>query len=233
MDADGEDPANLLSDFYESLVGGTEIAYGVRENRSEATYLQWVRKLFYRFLARISDDPFLRNVGEFSMFTKNVRDSILKENNSYPFWRSSLARMGFRGQGFPHSRNPRIAGKSKLNKRAMFQFAIGGILSTTTSPLRFCAYLLLGISISNTVASVSLLTNLIGVKTFFAIAVLSIACIGFALSIMAIYQARIYKNLLFRPNYFIDFDNSRIAKNLQSHGWPIANGLQPKVKGPL
>ncbi len=204
MDADGEDPPEVLISFYEALISGYELAFGIRGQRYEARSVQVLRKGFYKILHLLSDEPFNKNVGEFSMFTKLVRDSILRDNNSYPFFRSSLARVGFPSLGILHNRNARIAGKSKLNKRRMFKFALGGLLSTTTSPLRISAYLLvLVLPLHFLFLILYFLLNLQW-QNYLVILGYSICSLATAVGALAIYQARIYKNLLMRPNYVIN-----------------------------
>jgi glycosyltransferase involved in cell wall biosynthesis len=214
IDADGEDPPEVLLKFYEAIENGFELAYGIRGHRHESRILQTARKYFYKLLFLLSDEPFNQNVGEFSMFTKLVRDSILKDNNSYPFFRSSLARIGFPSIGILHNRNPRIAGKSKLNKRKMFEFAFGGLLSTTTSPLRFSAYLLVSIFPLHLLFLVLYFSLDIPGQGYLVILSYSICSLAVAVATLAIYQARIYRNLLMRPNYFINPKETCIDKVL-------------------
>ena len=135
LDADGEDPVDLLPSFLDALKEGNDVAYGLRQFRHESRFNQLFRKIFYRVLRKIADDPFRVDVGEFSMFTSQVRNALITEKSSYPFWRSSISRTGFKSKSFPHERNPRLGGQSQHNKVRMLKFAFIGVLSTTTWPL--------------------------------------------------------------------------------------------------
>ena len=122
-------------------MAGNQIAIGIRRKRIESVVTKSFRTLSYSILSRLGDDPFRKNAGNFSMFSKVARDAILIENNSYPFLRSTLSRTGYRIEEFPHNRNPRIDGKSKYRKISLLKFAIAGFMTTTTWPLRFVSYL--------------------------------------------------------------------------------------------
>ena len=203
IDADGEDPINLIVDFYHSIQNGFKVAYGVRKLRNDNRITVLFRQLFYRFLKLIADDPFRVDVGEFSMFTRQVRDEILKDVNSYPFWRSSISRSGFRSEPFPHNRNPRIAGKSKFKPKSMLTFALIGILSTTTWPLRASIFL----SIFTLITSIFLVIFSYASTLTFSIPVVNyilLANLNTSIVAIAMYVARTYKNGRNRPNYYID-----------------------------
>jgi glycosyltransferase involved in cell wall biosynthesis len=214
MDADGEDPVTLLPKFYEGILCGFEIVYGIRVKRQESRALQLMRRLFYKIIYQLADDPFWQNVGEFSMFSREVRNCILKETNSHPFWRASLARSGFPSRGIPHTRNSRIAGKSKLNARRMFTFGIAGLLSSTTSPLRLNAYFLTTFTLL--FIPIFLLQSLTEFNPDFMWIIFStfLGITAYAISTISIYIARLYKNSLNRPNFYINWKDSRVDERI-------------------
>ncbi len=203
IDSDGEDPVNLIQNYYDAIKQGFKIAYGVRKSRNENRFTVMLRKLFYRFLKLIADDPFRVDVGEFSMFTRQVRDEIIKDVNSYPFWRSSISRSGFTAKPFPHNRNPRISGKSKFRTINMLTFAFIGILSTTTWPLR--ASIFINVFTLLTCLVIIFASYILNFKfdyQIFNYVVLS--NLNISLVAIAMYVARTYKNGRNRPNYYID-----------------------------
>ena len=207
IDADGEDPPELLFDFYKAILNGAELAYGVRKLRHESRFRSNLRKIFYRTVFLIADDPFHLDTGEFSMFTDDLKRAALNENNSFPFLRASLARVGYRSEGIPHHRNPRIGGVSHLNALAMLNFAVGGALSSSTYPLRLSLYLLpvnLLIVCCLTLSAIYLRSM---APIHIAILEMSVAILV-QLSFVSVYLARTYKNGLHRPASFTDFRNS-------------------------
>ena len=203
LDSDGEDPVDLIPKFYNGIVNGYDIAYGLRLNRNESKVNQILRNVFYKVLSKIADDPFRINVGEFSMMTKRVRDSLVIESNSYPFWRASISRTGLRSLEFGHNRKKRISGVSHHNKKAMFKFAVIGILSTTTWPLRFTVYSNLFILNLSFFVLIHQLIQPLNPKMLLVLFTSIVATWGFSLSSIAMYVARIYKNGLKKPNYYI------------------------------
>ncbi len=208
-DADGEDPFELLLDFQRALNDGYEIAVGIRKNRHEAGITRAFRIMSYKILSNLSDDPFKRNAGNFSMFSTTVRNAILRENSSFPFLRSTLSRTGFRAMEFPHDRNPRIDGKSKYRKISLMKFAIAGFMSATTWPLRFVSYVATINTLIFVISCFSVLISPIGFtnfKDFLALLLLTEICLS--LGVIALYVARVYKNSLGRPLFYVDWKNS-------------------------
>ena len=113
-----------------------------------------------------------------------------------------MARVGFHRIGISYKRQPRIAGKTHYNFYGMIVFAVASILSSTTLPLRFPLYVLPWW----TIGSVALVwAYSISGAYFYLLLLTFISCIyvGGAISAIALYLARTYKNGLHRPNYFI------------------------------
>ena len=210
-DADGEDPLELLLDFQEKILDGVEIAVGIRRNRFESKITQNFRKLSYKILSKLGDDPFRKNAGNFSMFSHQSRNAILSENNSFPFLRSTLSRTGYSTVEFLHDRNPRIDGKSKYRKLGLIKFAIAGFMTATTWPLRFISY---AATFNIVTFAIYLFTSLISTSTleenwfFYFLILSSVTQIITFLGVIALYLARIYKNSLGRPLYYVDWKKS-------------------------
>lgn len=208
-DADGEDPLALLIEFQKALIDGYEIAIGIRKNRHEAIITRAFRLVSYKILAKLSDDPFWRNAGNFSMFSQAVRIAILRENSSFPFLRSTLARTGYKAKEFPHNRNPRIDGKSKYRKISLMKFAIAGFMTATTWPLRFVSYIAVFNALFACAGMVTFIWTEYPVEYFHSsIQSLLLMELGFSVGIMALYIARVYKNSLGRPLFYVDWHNS-------------------------
>ena len=210
-DADGEDPVNLLIDFQKEILTCIDIAIGVRRNRYESKITQTFRNLSYKVLSKVADDPFRKNAGNFSMFSAQVRKAILLENNSFPFLRSTLSRTGYRAKEFPHDRNPRIDGKSKYRKISLLKFAFAGFMTATTWPLRFISF---AAGFNLLTFAIYLLTSLFSASTleenwfYYFLILFSLTEIIFFLGMMSLYIARIYKNSLGRPLFYVDWDRS-------------------------
>jgi len=202
IDVDCEDPPEMISEFLLQYKNGFDLVYGIRVDRSELWIMKKFRKIFYRIIQRVSDDDSILYMAEFALMTAEVRDAVVNSQDSFPFFRSSMARVGFRRLGIPYKREKRISGETHYNLYGMFTFAVASILSSTTLPLRLPIYFL----------PFWTLGMLLGLRVFLESGVLLAlylimlcAClfIGGTLSAIALYLSRVYKNSLRRPNYFI------------------------------
>jgi dolichol-phosphate mannosyltransferase len=209
IDVDCEDPPEMLLRFAEKIEEGCDLVYGIRTDRPEPNHIKRMRRIFYRLLNSISDEESLFLMAEFSMFTREVRDSAMAESNSFPFVRSSLARVGFNRVGLPYVRQSRIAGTTNYNLVGMTVFAVAGILASTTLPLRLPIYLLPLWLVLVTVLGILAVVN---ASPWWALAtfILSVAFIGTSIAVVALYVARTYKNGLSRPNAHIQARLSRL-----------------------
>ncbi|MET4186703.1 glycosyltransferase involved in cell wall biosynthesis [Bradyrhizobium sp. JR7.2] len=203
IDVDCEDPPEMLLDFVSYYEKGFDIVYGARVDREEPRWIKMLRKLFYHIARLLADEDIILYMAEFSLVTAEVRDAIVSDHNSFPFIRASISRLGFNRIGLPYKRQRRIAGKTNYNLIGMTIFAIAGILSSTTLPLRLPIYALpfwllltavLGAAHILTESPWLLLLNILCGCTYF----------GFTAAFTAIYMARSYKNGLGRPNYVMN-----------------------------
>lgn len=202
IDVDCEDPPEMLVDFVSYHEQGYDIVYGERIDREEAKWIKTMRKWFYHIVRSLADEDIVLYMAEFSLITSEVRDAILIDRNSFPFIRASISRLGFNRIGLPYKRHRRIAGTTNYNLVGMAIFAVAGILSSTTLPLRLPVYALpfwllltaiLGAAQIVTGSLWLLLANVLCACTYF----------GFTVAFTAAYVARTYKNGLGRPNYTI------------------------------
>ena len=202
IDVDCEDPPEMILEFIKYYEQGYDIVYGERLDREENRAIKSLRKLFYHIVQSVADEDIILYMAEFSLFTSEVRDAIVQDKNSFPFIRSSIARVGFRRIGIPYKRHRRIAGETNYNLLGMAIFAIAGILSASTLALRLPIYLL---------PLWLMLTVLLGIEQIetgnpwflFANLILAATYLGGAIAFTALYVARTYKNSLGRPNYLI------------------------------
>jgi dolichol-phosphate mannosyltransferase len=202
IDVDCEDPPEMIPTFLAEHEKGYDIVYGERVDRPENAVLKAGRKLFYRLIRVVADDNFVLDMAEFGLITAEVRDAIVQDTNSFPFVRASIGRIGFRRKAIPYRRESRVAGRTHYNFAGLALFAIAGILSASTFPLRVATYLLPFL-----VAAMAALV-VAGAAwdlawTTPAICALGFAYCGYTLAATALYVARIYKNGLLRPNVIV------------------------------
>ena len=209
IDVDGEDPPEMIPDFVRHWEEGYDIVYGVRDRRAESFLITWMRKIFYRLNRMIADSDILLDMAEFSLFTSDVRDAVAASGSTYPFLRAEIAHFGFRRLGIRYDRQPRIAGRSHFNLYSMTRFAVAGILSSTTVPLRVALYLLPPLFAINALGFWGEVTGRWpwGFELL-AMADLLYLCIG--LAIVALYTARNYRNVIARPLVVVDWKLSAL-----------------------
>jgi dolichol-phosphate mannosyltransferase len=214
IDADCEDPPEMIPAFIEKMEEGYDLVYGKRRWRSESNTIVAARRLFYRLTNKIADTDFIIDMAEFALFTRRVRNQVLSHRSTFPFVRSDLAFAGFRRFGIDYKREPRRFGKTHYNLARMAQFAIGGILSASTFPLRASAYCGIPIMAADLLAAV---LQLLGFNVrIAALALLNMAFICFSLAFLAIYIARIAKDVTARPIFIIDAEASEVNEPLVS-----------------
>lgn len=203
LEADGQDPPELLADFYKAITkDGAHIAYGVRSNREESAFVMFFRRLFYALNRRIADSEVIMWMSEFAMMTRSVRDAILKPQTTYPFLRTEIAYVGFKRAGIPYLRKRRPYGKTHYNAVSLVRFAIGALLSSSTFPLRLILYVAAGLALCYPLL-------VVGLRLTLAQAGALATIVGFyfligAVPMIAIYLARTYKNTVARPLYVVD-----------------------------
>ncbi|WP_417204648.1 glycosyltransferase family 2 protein [Acetoanaerobium sticklandii] len=210
VDVDCEDPPELFIKFLEEANQGYDLVYGERVDRVESELIKAMRKLFYRLTRAVSDDHFILDMAEFCLMSRQVRESVLNDNNSFPFIRASIGRVGFNIKNIPFKREMRIAGTTNYNFWRMFIFAVAGILSSSTLWLRIPAYLFpiwfisfVGLNSLYFVTKDSLyIYTLLSLTSLFVV---------FSVTGIGIYLARTYKNGLNRPNFVVDKNKTLIS----------------------
>lgn len=207
IDVDCEDPPELIPTFVKKWNEGSDICYGIRGKREESRIITLCRLVFYRILKFAADTDIILDMAEFSLLSKRVKESIIKNSNTYPFLRAEIAYSGFRKTGIHYDRQKRIVGESKYNLWRMALFAVAGILSVSTFPLRLPVYLLPFV----------LLLNLLGFTlwnsplAFQSLMLLNSLYLIFLITAHGLYLARIYKNGIGRPVFIVDWDESDVS----------------------
>jgi dolichol-phosphate mannosyltransferase len=219
MDADLQDPPELISQMIAKWREGYYVIYGTRSVRfGESPLRMLVTRWFYRFLNWISDVPIPSDTGDFRLMSRNVVNTLKAMPERDRFIRGMVSWIGFRQVALPYNRAERFAGRSKFPWRSLFKFAFDGIVSFSTTPLRIsvalglmCAALaLLGILYA---LYIRLFTD-IRVEGWAAL-MISILLMGgvqlVSLGILGEYVGRIYNEIKQRPLYvakeYVGFDS--------------------------
>ncbi|MGA9567921.1 MAG: glycosyltransferase family 2 protein [Candidatus Korobacteraceae bacterium] len=147
IDCDLQDPPSLILEFLEKWESGYQVVYGVRTARKESWGMNTTRKIFYRLIDSLSDDPLPHDAGDFRLIDRRVLDQLLKFDDYQPYLRGAIASLGFEQIGIPYSRAERQHGESKFSFGELIGLALDGIFNHSVVPLRIATYLGLLISV--------------------------------------------------------------------------------------
>ena len=137
MDADLQDPPEVLQQMVRKWEEGYDVVYGVRTDREgETRFKLLTASLFYRLIRWLSDTEIPLDTGDFRLLDRKVVDAIVAMPERDRFIRGMVSWTGFRQIGVPYRRAARFAGETKYPLTKMVRFAIDGILSFSIKPLR-------------------------------------------------------------------------------------------------
>jgi len=142
IDADLQDPPELIRDLISKWRQGFDVVYAVRRTRvGETRFKLWSAKLFYRLLRKLTDVDVPLDTGDFRLMDRKVVDSFLKLRERHRFVRGMVAWLGFRQTGILYDRAEREFCETHYPFKKMLKFAFDGITSFSTVPLRLATYL--------------------------------------------------------------------------------------------
>lgn len=212
IDADLQDPPEVIPMMVEKWREGSKVVYAVRISRDGETRFKLITSfIFYRVLNLISDVKLPQDTGDFRLLDRTIVDALKLMPEKYRYLRGMIAWVGYKQTPLYYRRSPRFAGESKYPLKKMLKLSSDGIFSFSTIPLKIAVYigLILGfLSILGIIYSVytRLFTaNWIPGWTLMFTAILLIAAVQFLiLGIVGSYIGRIYNEVKKRPLYFID-----------------------------
>lgn len=142
IDADLQDPPELIKDLYAKLLLGYDVVFAQREQRlGESWHKLLTAKIYYRVLNRLSEVNIPLDTGDFRIITKKVRNIIVSMPEHNKFLRGQIAWTGFNQTSILYKREERYAGTTNYPYSKMFKFAFDGITSFSNLPLRLATYL--------------------------------------------------------------------------------------------
>jgi polyisoprenyl-phosphate glycosyltransferase len=141
IDADLQDPPELITEMVRLWREGYQVVYGVRTARQgETGFKLWSAKAFYHVINAVADVEIPLDSGDFRLIDRRVADVVLKMRERHRLLRAMYSWVGFRQTGIPYVRAPRLAGKTKYPLRKMMALALDGIISFSTAPLRMLTF---------------------------------------------------------------------------------------------
>jgi len=213
IDADLQDPPELIPDMLKLWEDGHEVIYGKRKSRDgESKFKLLTAKMFYKTLNSLSDVEIPKDTGDFRLVDKKVIDVVNSMPEHNKFLRGLFSWVGFKQKAFEYERKERFAGETKYPLKKMLKLASDGIISFSSKPLKLVGGLgLLTILISIAILIYSLISYvfnlnhltpgwtsiMVTITLFSGVQLLSIW-------IMSEYIARIYDETKNRPQYIVD-----------------------------
>jgi len=141
IDADLQDPPELIPLMYEQLCKGADVIYGQRITRESETPIKRLTAwLFYRVLALLTGVNIPKDTGDFRIMVREVAEAVLSCKEHEPFLRGLVAWVGYRQRAFQYTREGRKYGTTKYPFKKMFRFAALALVSFSSLPLRLALY---------------------------------------------------------------------------------------------
>lgn len=231
IDADLQDPPEVISDFVAKWMDGYDVVYGIRsERQGETAFKLWTAKLFYRLIGKLSDTEIPLDTGDFRLMSRRVVDALLAMPERDRFVRGMVSWLGFSQAAVRYRRAARAAGVTKFSLFKMLRFATDGIVSFSILPLRLATWVgfaasgiaLLGILIT----VVERLMGVEGLVKGWASILVAILFIGgvqlICMGIIGEYVGRIYGESKGRPLYVVRERMGFQARSLAAEIMPLA-----------
>ena len=142
LDADGQDPPELLPLFIGKWREGFDDVHGTRVERDgDGWFKRATAHGFYRMMGRLSKTPIPRDTGDFRLLSPRALAALRELRERHRFMKGLFGWIGFNQVAIPYHREPRLAGRSKFGFWKLWNFALEGITSFSTAPLRAATYL--------------------------------------------------------------------------------------------
>ena len=142
MDADLQDPPELIEEFLKYWEQGYDDVYAKRKSRKGETFLKkFTSKMYYKVLQKLAGMEIQKDTGDFRLLDRRCVNALKKLRESQRCTKSMFSWIGYKKKEVLYDRDPRIAGKTKWNYKKLIDLAIDGITSFTTSPLRLATYI--------------------------------------------------------------------------------------------
>lgn len=212
MDADMQDPPEIIPQMIQKWKNGAKIVYAKREEREvDSAFKKFTARMFYKFINFLSDTPIPNDVGDYRLLDKKVIKFLNELPEQSRFLRGLVAWSGYPAEFVHFKREKRLAGETHYTLSRMVNFALDGMTSFSTKPLRISSYL--GF-IAGSLGFIGIIYAIVGRiflpkywVTGWAALFVGIMFLGgvqlITIGIIGEYIAKIYKEVQRRPPYLI------------------------------
>jgi polyisoprenyl-phosphate glycosyltransferase len=148
IDADLQDPPELIESLIEKWRSGYDVVYAKRVSRDgETLFKKLTARLFYKVVGLVSHVEIPPDAGDFRLLSRRAVDALQALRERHRFMKGLFAWIGYPQVAVPYHRNPRFAGSTKWNYWRLWNFALEGITSFSIAPLKLATYLGLGVAV--------------------------------------------------------------------------------------
>jgi glycosyltransferase involved in cell wall biosynthesis len=231
LDADLQDPPELIATFWAKFLEGHDVVYGVRRSRSGESWLKRATaSAFYRTIGRLSRTPVPADTGDFRLMSRRAVDALKSLRERHRFMKGLFGWVGFRQLGVSYDREPRAAGSTKWNYWRLWNFALEGITSFSAAPLKLATYVgvltaLAAFGFGCWIVLKTLLWGdpVAGYPSLMTVVLFLGGIQLIALGMIGEYLGRLYEESKQRPLYLID-------RALAPRGTSVADATTPAVR---
>jgi dolichol-phosphate mannosyltransferase len=212
IDADLQDPPELILEMIKKWKEGYKVVYAVRTERKGETWFKLVTaKIFYRLIYRITDVNIPMDTGDFRLMDRQVVETMKHMKERHRFIRGMTSWVGFKQTGVYYAREERFAGQTNYPLRKMVKFASDAITGFSYLPLQLATYMGFTVAALSGLGMIGvILARLIGQQPFFgqATTLVTVLFLGgiqlISLGIIGEYLGRIYDEVKARPLYVVN-----------------------------
>ncbi|MEO8606663.1 MAG: glycosyltransferase family 2 protein [Chloroflexota bacterium] len=235
IDADLQDPPELILEMIERWKAGYQVVYAVREERKgESWFKLFTAKLFYRVINRLTDVNIPLDTGDFRLMDRKVVDALNSMPEHNRFIRGLTSWIGFKQTGITYVREARDWGETKYPLRKMIRFAMDAVTGFSYFPLQIMVYVsfVLGVLAVLTIPIIAILRLALGYEflggqaTNIVLMLLLSSFELFFLFMMGQYVARIYDEVRGRPLYIVA-STANLGEIKKETAEPIAHPAEP------
>ena len=221
IDADLQDPPELIPELVKYWEQGYDDVYAKRKSRKGETFLKkFTSKMYYKVLQSLTNVEIQKDTGDFRLLDRRCVNALKKLRESQRCSKSIFSWIGYNKKEVLYDRDPRVAGKTKWDYKKLVDLAIDGITSFTTSPLRISTYLAIPTFLALVIYFIYVIVKCIrlsvAIQAFQAIILLVLFFSGIQIMLFGIigeYLGRIFNETKNRPLYFVDEFNGKKEMN--------------------
>ena len=209
IDADLQDPPEVIPDMLRAWRSGADVAYGRRRSRDgETAFKLLTASLFHRLFARLVPHPIPVDTGDFKLIDRAVVDAVCRLPEKRRYLRSLVPWAGFRHEPVWYDRHPRAAGETKYSARKLVMLAADALVMSSDAPMRLCWLGSLALAVAGVVAAGVAAwprpgTGGVSLAAIVAVATLVGAVQTAAVAIVGEYVVRTYREAQGRPTWVV------------------------------